>query len=84
MTMPAQPTPVHLAPKHSGATERLVHEKPIALRLEKHELQEAHDRAKAEGRSSSNFCRLIHLMGMAEYRRRGRIELAVADTAGNR
>ena len=77
-------TSAQLTRKHSGSVERLVHEKPIALRLEKHELHEAHDRAKAEGRSSSNFCRLIHLMGMAEYRRRGRIELAVANTAGNR
>lgn len=72
-------TSAQLTRKYSGSVERLVHEKPIALRLEKHELQAAHDKAKAEGRSSSNFCRLIHLMGMAEYHRRGRIELTAAD-----
>ena len=83
MTMSAQPTPAHLTRKHSGSVERLVHEKPIALRLETHELQEAHAKAKAEGRSSSNFCRLIYLMGVAEFRRRGRIELTAADIAAN-
>lgn len=72
-------TAAQLTRKHSGSVERLVHEKPIALRLEKRELQDAHDMAKAEGRSSSNFCRLINLMGMAEYKRRGRIELTAAD-----
>lgn len=79
MTMNTPLTAAQLTRKHSGSVERLVHEKPIALRLEKHELQEAHDKASHEGRSSSNFCRLIHLMGMAEYRRRGRIELTAAD-----
>lgn len=76
-------TSAQLTRKHSGSVERLVHEKPIALRLEKHELEDAHAKAKAEGRSSSNFCRLIHLMGMAEYRRKGRIELAATDLANS-
>lgn len=72
-------TQAQLTRKHSASAERLVHEKPIALRLEKQELALAHELAKAEGRSSSNFCRLIHLMGMAEYRRRGRIVLTADD-----
>lgn len=76
-------TSAQLTRKHSSSVERLVHEKPIALRLEKRELQDAHDMAKAEGRSSSNFCRLIYLMGVAEFRRRGRIELTAADIAAN-
>lgn len=83
MTTHATPTPAALTRKHSGSVERLAHEKPIALRLQERELSEAHEKAKAEGRSSSNFCRLIHLMGMAEYRRRGRIELTAADVAAN-
>lgn len=68
-------TSAQLTRHHSGSLERLVHEKPIALRLESHELKDAQDKAKAEGRSYSNFCRVIHLMGMAEYKRRGRLEL---------
>lgn len=76
-------TPAQLTRRHSGALDRLVHEKPIALRLEKQELATAHAKAKAEGRSSSNFARLIHLMGMAEYRRRGRIEVPAADLANS-
>lgn len=72
-------TSAQLTRKHSGSVERLMHEKPIALRLEKRELEEAHAKAKAEGRSSSNFARMVYLMGMAEYRRKGRIELAAED-----
>lgn len=83
MTMSAQPTPAHLTRKHSGSVERLVHEKPIPLRLAEKELTEAHDKARAEGRSASNFCRLIHLMGMARYREVGRVELSAADIAAN-
>ncbi len=75
-------TTAQLTRKHSGSVERLVHEKPIPLRLAKNELAEAHDKARAEGRSSSNFCRLIHLMGMARYRELGRVELGAADIAG--
>lgn len=79
MTTSAPTTSAQLTRKHSGSVARLVHEKPIALRLEKHELEEAHEKAKAEGRSSSNFARMVYLMGMAEYRRKGRIELTAAD-----
>lgn len=76
-------TAAQLTRHHSASVDRLVHEKPIALRLEKQELADAHAQAKAQGRSSSNFARLIHLMGMAEYRRRGCIELPAADMASN-
>lgn len=76
-------TAAQLTRHHSASVDRLVHEKPIALRLDKQELADAHAQAKAQGRSSSNFARLIHLMGMAEFRRRGRIELPSDSMANN-
>lgn len=59
----------------SGAVGRLEHEKPIALRLMPAERLEALEKAAAEDRSASNFARLIYLMGMEQYKQRGRIEL---------
>lgn len=72
-------TSANLTRRHSAALGGLVNDKPIALRLEQKELEEAHKLAKAEGRSSSNFARMVYLMGVAEYRRKGRIELAAED-----
>ena len=71
MTTAAQRT-LH---QSARSDKRLVNDKPIALRLEKAELSEAHAAAESQGRSSSNFARLIYLMGMSVYRETGRIEL---------
>jgi hypothetical protein len=74
-------TTAQMTRHRSGTLGRLEHEKPIALRLLPAERQEALNTADAEGRSASNFARLIYLMGMEQYKQRGRIELAPATVA---
>lgn len=69
-------TTAQMTRHHSGTVGRLENEKPIALRLLPEERQEALGEAKAQGRSASNFARLIYLMGMEQYKQRGQIELA--------
>lgn len=59
----------------SATVETLVHDKQIALRLTNGERQDVQTCASQEGRSQSNFARMIHLMGMEMYEYLGRIEL---------
>lgn len=73
-------TPAYLTRRRSGTLDGLVNDKPIALRLPKDELAAAHACADAEGRSASNFARLIHLMGMQMYREHGRLSMPVTAT----
>lgn len=74
-------TTAQMTRHHSGTVGRLENEKPIALRLLPEEREEALATAAAQGRSASNFARLIYLMGMERYKERGQIELAPATVA---
>lgn len=74
-------TTAHFTRHRSGTLDGLVNDKPIALRLPREELAQAHAYADAEGRSSSNFARLVFLMGMQVYREHGRLSMPVAATA---
>lgn len=56
----------------------LVNEKPIALRLTATELQDAHDLAAIEERTTGNVARVLFHMGMQVYRASGRIQLPTA------
>ncbi|QPS83593.1 hypothetical protein I6G47_11240 [Delftia lacustris] len=75
MTTQAQMT------RHRSATvEPLQHDKPVALRLTTSENTRLWGGARQEGRSASNFARMIHLMGMEQFEKHGRIVLGQADT----
>lgn len=73
-------TPAHQTRHRSATVEALVHSKPIPLRLTEDERQRAWAGAQHEGRSASNFVRMIHNMGMEQYAKHGRILLGPADT----
>lgn len=68
-------TQAHQTRHRSATVEPLVHDKQIALRLTNGERQAVQSCASHEGRSQSNFARMIHLMGMEMYEYLGRIEL---------
>ncbi|MFC4923863.1 hypothetical protein [Delftia deserti] len=68
-------TQAHQTRHRSATVEPLVHDKQIALRLTHGERQAVQGCATREGRSQSNFARMIHLMGMEMYEHLGRIEL---------
>ena len=68
-------TTAHMTRHRSATVGRLEHERPIALRLQKPELEEAHKTSDALDRSASNFARLIYLMGMQLHRRTGLLRL---------
>ncbi|MDR3016465.1 MULTISPECIES: hypothetical protein [Delftia] len=68
-------TPAHQTRHRSATVEPLVHDKQIALRLTNGERHAVQGGASHEGRSQSNFARMIHLMGMELYEHLGRIEL---------
>lgn len=48
---------------------RLMHEKPIPLRLPADELSETLALAAGEDRSASNFVLVVHRLGVAEFKR---------------
>ena len=81
-------TTAHMTRHRSATVGRLEHERPIALRLQKTELEEAHQKSDELDRSASNFARLIYLMGMQLHRRTGLLRLpddaveVVADHVG--
>ncbi|WP_343593897.1 hypothetical protein [Paracidovorax wautersii] len=60
------PAPGTAAPRKR---QRLVHEKPIPLRMPADELAETLQLAAAEDRSASNFALLVHRLGIAEFKR---------------
>lgn len=68
-------TQAHQTRHRSATVEPLVHDKQIALRLTNGERLAVQSGASNEGRSQSNFARMIHLMGMEMYEHLGRIEL---------
>lgn len=49
------------------STQPLRHDKPIALRLTDEERRKAFECAQADGRSASNFARLMFLRGLADF-----------------
>lgn len=49
--------------------ERLVHEKPIPLRMPAEELAETRQLAADENRSASNFALVVFRLGIAEFKR---------------
>lgn len=51
------------------AAQPLRHDKPIALRLTDEERERTFKCAQADGRSASNFARLMYLRALAEYER---------------
>ncbi|QXZ10256.1 hypothetical protein KUF54_03075 [Comamonas sp. Y33R10-2] len=59
----------------SATLDGLCIDKPIPLRLTASERDEALQAADEQGRSASNFARLIYRMGMQQFRRTGRIQL---------
>ena len=59
------------------APERLVHDKPIALRMTQAERNEAFLLASEESRSASSFALHAYRLGVAEHKRR-RAALAAA------
>ena len=73
-------TPAHQTRHRSATVEPLMHAKPIPLRLTGEELERAWAGAQHEGRSASNFIRMIHNMGMEQYAKHGRIVLGHHDT----
>ena len=72
-------TPAHQTRHRSATVEPLMHAKPIPLRLTGEELERAWAGAQHEGRSASNFIRMIHNMGMEQYAKHGRIVLGHND-----
>lgn len=50
--------------------DRLMHEKPIPLRMTAEELSETLALAAGEARSASNFALVVHRLGVAEFKRR--------------
>lgn len=52
------------------AADRLVHDKPIALRLTQAERDEAFQLAGEESRSASSFALHAYRLGVAEHKRR--------------
>lgn len=68
-------TPAHQTRHRSATVEPLLHARPIPLRLTETEHQRTWSHAAIEGRSASNFARMIHLMGMELYEYLGRVEL---------
>lgn len=52
------------------APDRLVHDKPIALRLTQPERDEAFQLATEESRSASSFALHAYRLGVAEHKRR--------------
>ena len=60
----ARPSPARV---HAAAP--LLHDKPIPLRLTEDERNRTLQHAADEGRSASNFARLMFLRGMADYER---------------
>lgn len=81
-------TTAHMTRHRSATVGPLEHKRPIALRLQTSELEEAHKTSDALDRSASNFTRLVYLMGMQVHRRTGLLRLpddaveAVAHTVG--
>lgn len=49
--------------------QRLVHEKPIPLRMPAEELAETRQLAANENRSASNFALVVFRIGIAEFKR---------------
>lgn len=49
--------------------QRLMHEKPIPLRMPAEELAETLQLAAGESRSASNFALVVHRLGIAEFKR---------------
>lgn len=74
----AQPNPGRF-----GMRSGLVNEKPIALRLTPEELREANALAAGEDRTLTNMARVLFHMGMAVYRKHGRIQLPTAPTVSS-
>lgn len=68
LTTPA--APLQPAPGHALAPDRLVHDKPIALRLTQAERDEAFQLAGEESRSASSFALHAYRLGVAEHKRR--------------
>lgn len=58
------------APGHALAPDRLVHDKPIALRMTQTERDEAFQLAGEESRSASSFALHAYRLGVAEHKRR--------------
>jgi hypothetical protein len=56
-------------PSPSLASDPVLHDKPIALRLTEGERQRTLHYAQRDGRSASNFARLLFLRGLADYER---------------
>jgi len=61
--------PHNNSPALGGAAgERIVHDKPIALRLTQSERDEASQLADEESRSTSNFALFMYRMGVAAFK----------------
>ncbi|MCZ8094661.1 MAG: hypothetical protein O9331_14370 [Acidovorax sp.] len=58
------------APGTALAPDRLVHDKPIPLRLTQAERDEAFQLAGEESRSASSFALHVYRLGVAEHKRR--------------
>ena len=57
----------HPSAAQAPKPERVLHDKPIPLRLFEHEREKHATYATEEGRSQSNLAVLIYRMGMAQY-----------------
>lgn len=69
-SLTAPPSARQAAPGPALAPDRLVHDKPIALRLTQAERDEAFQLANEESRSASSFALHAYRLGVAEHKRR--------------
>ncbi|KQO15913.1 hypothetical protein [Acidovorax sp. Leaf78] len=58
------------SPMYGAAPERLVHDKPIPLRLTQSERDEALQMADEDSRSASSFALHVYRLGLVEHKRR--------------
>jgi hypothetical protein len=72
MSDPSNPSP---------ASDPVLHDKPIALRLTESERQRTMRYARGEGRSASNFARFIYLRGLADFEREQELQQQRAPVA---
>jgi len=61
---------MHFPTRGGAVSERIVHDKPIPLRLTQSERDEAFKLAGEESRSASNLALHIYRLGMLEHKRR--------------
>ncbi|CAN7471360.1 hypothetical protein [Acidovorax sp. LjRoot194] len=69
---------LHFQARGSAVSERIVHDKPIPLRLTQSERDEAFQLAGEESRSASNLALHIYRLGLVEHKRRRAVMTAHA------